>query len=155
VAGLVREVMSPNPVTVSADTGVEELVRLLGEQDLPGVPVVDEGGHVVGMVTESDLVMTDDDGEDLHIPHYIELMGGLIPLEPLRKFEERLKKAAASKVSDLMTTPAVTVEADDPIRKAARLIAESEHNRLPVEDDGHLVGIVTRADVLRALALAE
>src|SRR3712207_6955776 len=57
----VREVMSPNPVTVSADTGVEELVRLLGESDLPGVPVVDEGGHVVGMVTESDLVITDEE----------------------------------------------------------------------------------------------
>ena len=150
--GLVRDVMSPDPLTVTAETGVEELVRLLGENDLPGVPVVDAGGHVVGMVTESDLVMTDDDGEDLHIPHYIELMGGLIPLEPLRKFEERLKKAAAATVGDMMTAPAVAVEADDPIRKAGRLIAESGHNRLPVEDDGHLVGIVTRADVLRALA---
>ena len=152
MAGLVRDVMSPDPVTVSPDTGVEDLVRLLGEKDLPGVPVVDARGHVIGMVTESDLVMTDEDGEDLHIPHYIELMGGLIPLEPLRKFEERLKKAAAATVEDMMTAPAVTVEADDPVRKAGRLIAESEHNRLPVEEDGRLVGIVTRADVLRAIA---
>ena len=152
MAGLVREVMTPDPVTVSAETGVEELVRLLGEHDLPGVPVVNAAGHVIGMVTESDLVITDDDGDDLHIPHYIELMGGLIPLEPLRKFEERLKKAAAATVDDMMTKPAVAVEADDPIRKAARLIAESGHNRLPVEEDGRLVGIVTRADVLRAIA---
>ena len=152
MAALVREVMSPDPLTVTPETGVEELVKLLGDYDLPGVPVVDEGGHVVGMVTESDLVITDEDGEDLHIPHYIELMGGLIPLEPLRRFEERLKKAAAATVGDMMTAPAVTVEADDPVRKAARLIAESGHNRLPVEEDGHLVGIVTRADVLRALA---
>ena len=152
MALLVREVMSRDPITVTPDTGVEELVRLLGEKDLPGVPVVDSGGHVIGMVTESDLVMTDDDGEDLHIPHYIELMGGLIPLEPLRKFEERLKKAAAATVEDMMTTPAVAVEADDPVRKAGRLIAESGHNHLPVEEDGHLVGIVTRADVLRAIA---
>ena len=144
--------MSTDPVTVTRETGVEELVRVLGEHDLPGVPVVDELGGCVGMVTESDLVMTDDDGEDLHIPHYIELMGGLIPLEPLRKFEERLKKAAAATVADMMTAPAVTVEADDPTRKAARLIAESGHNRLPVEEEGRLVGIVTRADVLRALA---
>ena len=144
--------MSTDPVTVSADTGVEDLVRLLGEKNLPGVPVVDGSGHVIGMVTESDLVMTDEDGEDLHIPHYIELMGGLIPLEPLRKFEERLKKAAAATVGDMMTSPAVTVEADDPVRKAGRLIAESGHNHLPVEEDGHLVGIVTRADVLRAIA---
>jgi CBS domain-containing protein len=152
VAALVREVMSPDPLTASPETGVEALVRLLAEHDLPGVPVVNESGHCVGMVTESDLVITDEEGEDLHIPHYIELMGGLIPLEPLRKFEERLKKAAAATVADMMTSPAVTVEADDPTRKAARLIAESGHNRLPVEDEGRLVGIVTRADVLRALA---
>ena len=152
MAALVREVMTPDPVAVTRDTGVEELVRLLGENDLPGVPVVDERGHCVGIVTESDLVITDEDGEDLHIPHYIELFGGLIPLEPLRKFEERLKKAAAATVGDMMTAPAVTVEADDPVRKAARLIAESGHNRLPVEEDGRLAGIVTRADVLRAIA---
>jgi CBS domain-containing protein len=149
---LVREVMTGGPVTVTEETGVEELVRLLGENDLPGAPVVNDAGHCIGMVTESDLVITDDDGEDLHIPHYVELFGGLIPLEPLRDFESRLRKAAAATVRDLMTSPAVTVEADDPIRKAARLIAESEHNRLPVEEEGRLVGIVTRADVLRALA---
>ena len=152
MASLVREVMTADPVTVTQETGVEELTRLLGENDLPGVPVVNEAGHCIGMVTESDLVITDDDGEDLHIPHYIELFGGLIPLEPLRDFESRLRKAAAATVRDLMTSPAVTVEADDPIRKAARMIAESEHNRLPVEDEGRLVGIITRADVLRALA---
>ena len=152
MASLVRDVMSPDPLTVTQETSIEELVRLLGENDLPGVPVVNEAGHCIGMVTESDLVITDDDGEDLHIPHYIELFGGLIPLEPLRDFESRLRKAAAANVRDLMTSPAVTVEADDPIRKAGRLIAESEHNRLPVEDGGRLVGIVTRADVLRALA---
>ena len=143
--------MTPDPVTVTRETGVEELVRLLGEKDLPGVPVVDELGGCVGIVTESDLVITDEEGEDLHIPHYVELFGGLIPLEPLRKFEERLKKAAAATVGDMMTAPAVTVEADDPVRKAARLIAESGHNRLPVEEEGRLVGIVTRADVLRAI----
>jgi CBS domain-containing protein len=144
--------MSTDPVTVTADTGVEDLVRLLGENDLPGVPVVDGNAHVVGMVTESDLVMRDEDGEDLPIRHYIEIMGGLIPIESLHHFEERVKKAAAATVSDMMTSPAVAVEADDPIRKAARLIADSGHNRLPVEEDGHLVGIVTRADVLRAIA---
>jgi CBS domain-containing protein len=152
MAALVRDYMTPDPLTVHRDTGIEEVVRLLGEHDLPGAPVVDESGHVVGIVTESDLVMTDDEGEDLHIPHYIELFGGLIPLEPLRHFEERLRKAAAASAADLMTSPAVTVEADDPVRKAARLIAESGHNRLPVEDGGRLVGVVTRADVLRAMA---
>ena len=152
MAALVREVMNPDPVTVTVDTTVEEVARLLGENELPGAPVVDADGHLVGIVTESDLVMTDEDGEDLHIPHYIQLFGGLVFLEPLRKFEERLRKAAAATVADMMTPDPVTVEADDPVRKAGRLIAETGHNRLPVVEDGRLVGVVTRADVLRALA---
>ena len=73
-------------------------------------------------------------------------------LEPLRRFEGRLRKAAAAAARDMMTRDPVTVEADDPVRKAARLIADSGHNRLPVVDDGRLVGIVTRVDVLGALA---
>lgn len=150
--GLVSEFMTRDPVTVTRETAIEEVVRLLGENDVPGLPVVDEAGHCVGVVTESDLVITDDDGEDLHIPHYIELFGGLIPLEPLRHFEERLRKAAAATAGDLMTSPPVEVQADDPVRKAARVIAESGHNRLPVEDGGRLVGVITRADVLRAMA---
>ena len=95
--------MMPDPVTLTPDTGVEEAVRLLGENDLPGVPVVNSEGHVIGMLTEADMIITDDDGEDLHIPHYIELMGGLIPLESVRKFEARLRKAAAATVEDMMT----------------------------------------------------
>jgi CBS domain-containing protein len=152
MAALVRDYMTGDPLTVRRDASVEDVVRLLGENDLPGVPVVDELGGCVGIVTESDLVITDEEGEDLHIPHYIELMGGLIPLEPLRKFEERLRKAAAATAADLMTSPAVTVDADDPVRKAARIIAESGHNRLPVEEEGRLAGVITRADVLRAMA---
>ena len=149
--GLVREVMSPDPVTVTVDTGVEELARLLGESDLPGVPVVDEGGHVVGIVTEADLVLPDDDG-DLHIPHYINLFGGTIFLEPLSRFEQRLRKAFASNAADMMTSDPDTVSPDTTVQEAARIIHESGHNRLPVVEDGRLVGVVTRVDVLGALA---
>ena len=151
MAALVRDVMNPNPTTVTADTPVEEVVRLLAEHELPGVPVVDSTGDCIGIVTESDLVIADDEG-DLRLPHYIQLFGGLVFLEPLKHFEERLHKAFAATAGEMMTPNPVTVEADDPVRKAARLIAETGHNRLPVEDDGRLVGVVTRADVLRALA---
>ncbi|HEX8066012.1 MAG TPA: CBS domain-containing protein [Thermoleophilaceae bacterium] len=149
--GLVREFMNADPVTVTPDASVEEVVRLLGENELPGVPVVDGDGRCVGIVTESDLVIPDDEG-DLHIPHYVQLFGGLVFLEPLRHFEERLHKAAAATAREMMTEDPVTVEADDPLRKAARLISDTGHNRLPVTEDGRLVGVVTRADVLRALA---
>jgi CBS domain-containing protein len=143
--------MTADPVTVAPDASVEEVVRLMREHELPGLPVVDADGALLGIVTESDLVIADDEG-DLHIPHYVELFGGMVFLEPLREFESRLKKASAASARDMMTADPVTVEADDPVRKAARLIADSGHNRLPVVDGGRVVGVITRVDVLGALA---
>ena len=125
-------------------------MRVLRRHELPGVPVVNEGGRCVGIVTEADLVLTDEQG-DLHLPHYIELFGGVVFLEPLRRFESRLRKAAAWRVKDLMTPRPITVDADADVEEAARLIAERGHNRLPVVEHGRLVGVVTRVDVLEAL----
>src|SRR3954449_149411 len=146
----VRDIMDAEPVTVTPDDEVEHVLRLLRRHDLHGVPVVNEGGRCVGIVTEADLVLTAEPS-DLHLPHYIELFGGVIYLEPLRRFEERLRKAVASKVRDMMTIDPVTVEADAAVEHAAHLIATRKHNRLPVVENGRLVGVVTRVDVLEAL----
>jgi CBS domain-containing protein len=151
VAAVVRDIMDPDPVTVRPETPVEEVVAALRRHELPGLPVVDEEGHVVGMVTEADLVLPDDEG-DLHIPHYINLFGGTIFLEPLSRFETRLRKAFASNAADMMTSDPDTVSPDTTVQEAARIIHESGHNRLPVVEDGRLVGVVTRLDVLGALA---
>jgi len=148
---LIRDIMDADPATVGPDTPVEDVVRTLREHELPGVPVVDAEGRCVGIVTEADLVLPDEDG-DLHIPHYINLFGGTIFLEPLGRFEERLRKAFASKAADMMTRDPDTVGPDTSVREAARVIHESGHNRLPVVEDGRLVGVVTRVDVLGALA---
>lgn len=147
----VADIMDPDPVTVRPHDDVQTVVRLLKEHDLRGLPVVNEYGRVVGIVTESDLVIPDEQG-DLHIPHYLELFGGVVFLEPLRRFEERLKKAFASKVADLMTPDPVTISPDASVKEAAGVIAETHHDRLPVVDHGRLVGVVTRVDVLGALA---
>jgi CBS domain-containing protein len=151
MAELVGEIMDREPVTVSPDASVEEVVRAMRDNELPGVPVVDGEGRCVGIVTEADLVLPDSEG-DLHIPHYINLFGGTVFLEPLGRFEERLRKAFASTASDMMTADPDTVEPGTTVREAARAIHETGHNRLPVVEDGRLVGVVTRVDVLGALA---
>jgi len=151
MAELVREIMDASPVTIAPDTSVEEVVRTLRENELPGVPVVDRDGRCVGMVTEADLVLPDDQG-DLHIPHYVNLFGGTVFLEPLGRFEHRLRKAFASSAADMMTEDPDTVRPGSTVQDAARLIHTSGHNRLPVVEDGRLVGVVTRIDVLGALA---
>jgi CBS domain-containing protein len=151
MAEFVRDIMDADPPTVRPDTPVEDVVRTLRDNELPGVPVVDDQGRCVGIVTEADLVLPDDEG-DLHIPHYINLFGGTVFLEPLSRFEGRLRKAFASKASDMMTEKPESVAPDTTVREAARIIHESGHNRLPVVEDGRLVGVVTRLDVLGALA---
>jgi len=72
-------------------------------------------------------------------------------LEPLRRYEGRLKKAFASTVADLMTEEPVTIEAGASVKEAGRIIVRRGHNRLPVVEHGRLVGVVTRVDVLEAL----
>jgi CBS domain-containing protein len=147
----VRDYMDPNPVTVTPEATVEDVARTLGEHELHGVPVVDPNGGVVGIVTESDLVITDEQG-DLHVPHYVELFGGLIPIPPFRDVEKRLRKAVAATAAEMMTADPATVGPDDDVHAAAHVIVETGHNRIPVVDDGRLVGVISRADVVRALA---
>ena len=151
MAERVSEIMDRNPVTVAPGASVEDVVGTLRQHQLPGVPVVDDDRRVVGIVTERDLVLPDENG-DLHIPHYINLFGGTVFLESLGRFEGRLRKAFAANAADMMTRDPDTVDPDTSIRDAARLIHETGHNRLPVVEDGQLVGVVTRLDVLGALA---
>ena len=137
--------------TVKPDDDVETVIRLMREHGLPGVPVVNEGGRCVGIVTEEDLILRDE-GEDLHLPHYIEIMGGVIFLESTKHFEERVQKAYAANVEGLMTEDPITVSPDTTVQEAASLIAKRGHNRLPVAEHGRYLGVVTRIDVLAALA---
>ncbi len=143
--------MERDVVVARADDDVETLLRTLREHELPGVPVVDDAGRCVGIVTEADLVLRDAEVE-LRMPHYVEIFGGIVFLEPFKHFEERLRKAFAAKVSDMMTADPITVTEDTLVEDAAKIISVRRHNRLPVVDDaGRLVGVVTRLDVLEAL----
>src|SRR3954471_7809899 len=97
----VADIMDTDVLAVTPEDTVEAVLRVLRTHELPGVPVVNSGGRCVGIITEADLVMTGEDA-DLHLPHYFELFGGLVFLEPLSHFEERLGKATAPTAADLM-----------------------------------------------------
>ncbi|MBE2320262.1 CBS domain-containing protein [Solirubrobacter sp. CPCC 204708] len=146
----VRDIMETNVPSVYPDDPIEQVVHTLRDHELPGVPVVNEGGRCVGIITESDLVMVGET-EDLHLPHYIELFGGIVFLESTKKFEERLRKAIGAKAADVMTEDPITIEPDATVAEAGRVIARHKHNRLPVVEHGRLIGVVTRIDVLDAL----
>jgi CBS domain-containing protein len=146
----VREIMEVDVPAVYPEDPIEKVVQTMRQHELPGIPVINEGGRCVGIITDADLVMAGEE-EDLHLPHYIELFGGIVFLESTKKFEERLRKALGSMASDVMTEDPVTISPDANVAEAARVIARRKHNRLPVVEHGRLVGVVTRIDVLDAL----
>ena len=147
----VSEIMERDVATVRSDDDVETVVKVMREHELPGIPVVDAENRLLGIITESDLILREEDA-DLHVPFHIELMGGVVYLGRLKNYDERLKRAVALTAGELMTRDPVTVGPTDSVRDAAKIIAERRHNRLPVvEDGGTLAGVVTRLDVLDAL----
>jgi CBS domain-containing protein len=150
----VREIMDAEPVTVRPETPVEDVVRALRDHELTGLPVINDGGRCVGIITEEDLVMAGDE-EDLHLPHYIELFGGIVFLESMGRFEERLRRATAATATDMMTSDPVTIGPEATAQEAGRAMTHHKHNRLPVVEHGRLIGIVTRVDVLDALTRDE
>ena len=154
MARTVRDIMGSEPVSVTVADSVETVLQVMRDHDLSGVPVTNEGGRCVGIITEADLVLSQE-GEDFHLPHYFQLFGGVVFLERWSHFEERARKAFASTAEDMMTPDPITIEPDASVDEAAHLIASKKHNRLPVIEHGRLVGVVTRVDVLDGLTGAE
>ena len=146
----VAEIMETDVATVAPEDTLERVLRTMRENDVSGIPVVNAGDRCVGIITEPDLVMAGENS-DLHLPHYFELFGGLVFLEPLSHFEDRLRKATAALARDLMTEDPITIESTATVEEAGRMISRSRHNRIPVVEHGQLIGVVTRVDVLEAL----
>jgi len=145
------EIMDAEVPAVSPDADARSAIELLAKTDKGAIPVIDEERQVVGIVSESDLVLSEEES-DLHLPHYLNIMGGIVFVGSMKGFEERLDKAFATKVSELMSADPVVVHDYTSAENVARKIADSHHNHLPVVDgDGRLAGMVTRADALAAL----
>jgi CBS domain-containing protein len=149
------EIMDADVPSVSPDEDARTAIDLLAKTDLGAIPVVDAERRVVGIVSESDLILSDEES-DLHLPHYLNIMGGVVFVGSMKGFEERLNKAFATKVAELMTPDPIVVRTYESADRVAKKIADSHHNHLPVVDeDGRLAGMVTRADALAALVDAE
>lgn len=144
------EIMNDVP-TVSPDDDARAAIDLLAKTDLGAIPVIDDDRRVVGIVSESDLIISEEES-DLHLPHYLNIMGGIVFVGSMKGFEERLEKAFATRVEELMTADPIVCHDYESADRVARKIAEKHHNHLPVVDaEEHLVGMVTRADALAAL----
>jgi len=145
------EIMDRDVPTLKPEDDARTAIDLLAKTDLGAIPVIDGDNRVVGIVSESDLVLSEEES-DLHLPHYLNIMGGIVFVGSMKGFEERLEKAFATEVSELMTPDPIVAHDYDAAERVAKKIADEHHNHLPVVDaDGHLMGMVTRADALAAM----
>jgi CBS domain-containing protein len=145
------EIMDRDVPAVTADDEARAAIDLLAKSDHGAVPVVDAERKVVGIVSETDLILADEES-DLHLPHYLNIMGGVVFIGSMKGFEKRLEKAFATKVSELMTADPIVARTYESADRVAKKIADHHHNHLPVVDeDGRLAGMVTRADALAAV----
>ncbi|MEW6496444.1 MAG: CBS domain-containing protein [Cyanobacteriota bacterium] len=150
MAKTVADVMSRDPITVKQQTPIKEAIKILVEHRISGLPVVDDAGKAVGVISETDLLWQEAGVEP---PLYIMFLDSVIFLENPARHEQELHKALGQTVGEVMSSDAVTVKPDQPLQKAAKLMQENSIRRLAVtDDDDKVIGILTAGDIVRAMA---
>jgi CBS domain-containing protein len=140
------DVMIRDVVTVRPDTDVADAIKLLAEHDVSALPVVDPAGNLVGVLSEADLIHRAEIGTEKHRPWWLEAVTGGSTLA------EEFAKSHGKKVGEIMTSGVISVSEDTLLSEIATLFERKRIKRVPVVEDGKLVGIVSRSNLVQALA---
>lgn len=143
-----REIMTTDIVAVKKETSIRELAELFTARRIGSIPVVDDDGNLIGIVSESDLIEQD---KSFHIPTVISLFDWIIYLESEKKFEKELKKMTGQTVGDIYTEEVDTISPDTPISVIADKMSNQKIHSLPVVEGKKILGIVSRIDVIRTM----
>ena len=145
-----KEFMTKNVIAVTENESIKHLFKLLDKSDILGVPVIDKKRHVIGIVTETDLIKH---FTTLKTPNFINLLGGIIYLENTNDFNKQLKEHCAQTVKDIMYKPTITVNENTTLLEIINIMSDNQITRLPVVNSKkQLVGIITRTDIVHQLA---
>ncbi|MFC1488356.1 CBS domain-containing protein [Thermodesulfobacteriota bacterium] len=144
----VKDIMTKEVITVSPDTEIVHATKLLLEHRINGVPVTDETGKLVGILCQSDLIAQQ---KKLPIPSFFTFLNGFVATTSMKHIEKQIQKIAATTVAQVMTPRPVSVKPDTDIEEVATLMVDKNFHTIPVVDEGKLVGIVGKEDVLRTL----
>ena len=142
------DVMSRNVVSIERSAAVSEAIGLMLDKQISGLPVLDEAGKVVGILTEGDLLRRSETGTERHRPRWLEILMG-----PGRMAGEYVR-THGRRVGEVMTRDLISVTEDTPLEEIVELMERRRVKRVPVFAGDALVGMVSRADLLRALARA-
>jgi CBS domain-containing protein len=143
------DVMVTKVITVGPDASVQEVANILLTNSISAVPVVDEHGKLAGIISEGDLIRRADLGTERHRSWWLELFAGAGKEELALEYV----RSHARKVGDIMTRDVITATPGTPLRDIAALLEKKRIKRVPIVDQGKIVGIVSRANLVQALAM--
>lgn len=142
------KIMETNVITVTPETKISDAVKLFLDHHVNGVPVLDEGGILKGILCQSDLIFQQ---KKISMPPVFSMLDSFIPLSSSRQIEREIEKIAAITVSKAMVEEPLTVTPVTPITEVASLMVENRFHTIPVVEDDMLVGIIGQEDILRQL----
>ena len=146
----VAEIMTTELITVSPKTSLQEAIQIIADRKISGLPVVDDEGQLVGIISETDLTWQ---ATGVEAPPYVMFLDSVIYLQNPAKHNQEVHKALGQTVAEAMSEKPTTIKQDRLVREAARIMHEKKVRRLPVVDDNDkLIGIITQGDVIRMMA---
>lgn len=147
----VAQVMTQNPITVTPQTPLSEAVKLIAEKRISGLPVVDDSGKLLGVISETDLMWQETGVEP---PPYIMILDSVIYLQNPARYDKEIHKALGQTVGEVMTAKPISIKGTQSIKEAAHLMHDKKIRRLPVIDDDNtqVIGILTQGDIIRTMA---
>ncbi|MDD4169613.1 MAG: CBS domain-containing protein [Desulfotomaculaceae bacterium] len=146
---LAKEIMNTKVIILQENDTIEEIAEILVKNNISGAPVVNHDGEIVGIVTEEDLLHQE---TNPRTPGFLNILGAFIYINGIERYREDFKKLAATKAQEIMTTEVITVNADTDIKRVATLMVENDINRVPVVENKKIIGIISRADIVKTLA---
>lgn len=149
----VADAMTRDPIVVRTETPLNEAIKILAERRISGLPVVDDTGQLVGVISETDLMWQE---TGVTPPAYIMFLDSVIFLKNPAQYERDLHKALGQTVGEVMSSNPISISPDKLLKEAAQIMHEQEVRRLPIVDNaGQVIGILTRGDIVRAMAANE
>lgn len=146
----VKDFMVKKVVSVEENEPIKKVFKLMDKAGILGVPVVDDKKHVVGIITETDLI---EHFTTLPTPSFVNLLGGIIYLDNVKEYNAHLKDHCAEIVKDLMSKSVITIKESTTLQEVVDLMSDQRKIRFPVVNrKGELVGIITRSDIIHQLA---
>ncbi len=143
-----REIMTREVVTVTAETSLKELASKFVETRHSNMPVVDDAGKLIAVISETDLI---EQQKPLHIPTVMALFDGVFYLDSEKRFKEQVDRVTATTVGELCENTPVTCSPESTVREIAGLMSKHKVHLLPVVEEDEMIGVVARLDLIRAM----